>query len=63
MKARVLRAFGQPLEDVPEPKPGPRDALVEARANGLCGTDLKIVDGLVPSVRVPLLLGHESAGI
>ena len=35
MKGMVLRAFGKPLawEDVPEPKPGPREALVEARAN------------------------------
>lgn len=65
MKAMVLRAFGRPLgwEDVPDPTPGPREALVEACANGLCGTDLKIVHGLVPSVRVPRLLGHESAGI
>ena len=65
MKAMVLRSFGEPLawEDVAEPKPGPREALVEARANGLCGTDLKIVDGLVRSAKLPLLLGHESAGV
>ena len=65
MKAMMLRAFGKPLtwEDVPEPKPGPHEALVEARANGLCGTDLKIVDGLVHSAKLPLLLGHESAGV
>lgn len=65
MKAMLLKAFGQPLawEDVAEPRPGPHEALVEARANGLCGTDLKIVDGLVGSAKLPLLLGHESAGV
>jgi D-arabinose 1-dehydrogenase-like Zn-dependent alcohol dehydrogenase len=65
MKAMVLREFGKPLawEEVPDPKPGPREALVEAKANGLCGTDLKIVDGLVGTVKPPRLLGHESAGI
>lgn len=65
MKAMVLTAFGSPLAwtDVPEPGPGPREALVEAQANGLCGTDLKIVDGLVPSAKLPLMLGHESAGV
>ncbi|MBI4593443.1 MAG: alcohol dehydrogenase catalytic domain-containing protein, partial [Candidatus Rokubacteria bacterium] len=65
MNAMILKAFGQPLawEDAPEPKPGPRQALVEARANGLCGTDLKIVDGLVRSAKLPLRLGHESAGV
>jgi len=65
MKAMTLKAFGKPLawEEVPEPRPGPREALVEARANGLCATDLKIVDGLVRSAKLPLLLGHESAGV
>lgn len=65
MKAMVLRAFGKPLswEDVPEPTIGPRQALVRSQANGLCATDLKIVDGLVKSVKKPLRLGHESAGV
>jgi len=65
MKGMVLREFGKPLawEEAPEPKPGPREALVEAKANGLCGTDLKIVDGLVGTVKLPRLMGHESAGI
>ncbi len=65
MNAMVLEAFGRPLswQEVPDPKIGPRQALVRAKANGLCATDLKIVDGLVASARPPLLLGHESAGI
>jgi propanol-preferring alcohol dehydrogenase len=65
MKAMVLKAFGQPLawEEVPEPRIGPRQVLVQSKANGLCATDLKIVDGLVKSARTPLLLGHESAGV
>ena len=36
--------------------------LVRVRANGVCATDLKIVDGLVPSVSLPHVLGHEAAG-
>lgn len=65
MKAVVLEQFGKPLvwTDVPEPRLGTRQALVRSRANGLCATDLKIVDGLVKSVKTPLRLGHESAGI
>lgn len=65
MKAMILTAFGEPLawQEVPEPRPGPREALVEAGANGLCSTDLKIVDGLVRSAKLPLRLGHESAGV
>jgi D-arabinose 1-dehydrogenase-like Zn-dependent alcohol dehydrogenase len=65
MRAMVLEGFGKPLvrTEVPEPTLGPREALVRSRANGLCATDLKIVDGLVKSVKVPLPLGHESAGV
>lgn len=65
MKAMRLEEFGQPLawRDVPEPKIRPDQVLVRSQANGLCATDLKIVDGLVKSARTPLLLGHESAGV
>ncbi|MBI2177120.1 MAG: zinc-binding dehydrogenase [Candidatus Tectomicrobia bacterium] len=66
MKAMLLKEFGQPLswEEVPEPKiTGPRQVLVQAKANGLCATDLKIADGLVKSAKKPLLLGHESSGV
>lgn len=65
MKAMVLRAFGKPLvwEEVPDPKPGPEEVLIESHANGLCATDLTVVDGLLKTARPPLLLGHECAGI
>ena len=65
MKAMVLKEFGSSLawEEIPEPKIGPRDALVESRANGLCATDLKLIDGMIPRVKTPLILGHESSGI
>ena len=64
MKAMVLEQFQTPLrwQDVPEPDIGPRDALVRVAANGLCATDLKISDGLVPTVPLPHIPGHEAAG-
>jgi 2-desacetyl-2-hydroxyethyl bacteriochlorophyllide A dehydrogenase len=64
MKAMVLEAFNQPpvWRDVPDPTIGPRDVLVRVRAAGLCATDLKIVDGLVPGVSLPHVSGHEAAG-
>lgn len=65
MKGMVLKEFGQPLqyEEVPDPRLGPGQVLIESKANGLCATDLKVVDGLVKSSPVPLMLGHENAGI
>lgn len=65
MKAMVLREFGKPLvwEEVPEPRPGPEDVLIESRTNGLCATDLTVIDGLLKTAKPPLLLGHECAGI
>ena len=31
------------IVDVPEPEPGPRDALVRVSACGICGSDVKYV--------------------
>ena len=64
MKAMVLEQFQTPLtwQDVPEPDVGPRDVLIRVVANGLCATDLKITDGLVPTVPLPHIPGHEAAG-
>ena len=50
------------LDDVAEPQPGPRDALVRIAACGICGTDVSYVHlGLIPSHPIPL--GHEMAGV
>ena len=64
MKAMALEQFGGPLswQEVPEPEIGPRDVLIRVAANGLCATDLKIADGLVPTVTLPHIPGHEAAG-
>ncbi len=53
------------VTDVPEPKPGPADLLVEGLAVGVCGTDREIVAaeyGWAPPRQDRLVLGHESLG-
>lgn len=65
MKAAVLKEFGKPLvvEDVPVPEPGPDEVLVQVKASGLCMTDVHIQEGLIDSVELPYIPGHEMAGV
>jgi propanol-preferring alcohol dehydrogenase len=46
--------------DVPEPDPG--QVLVKVRACGVCRTDLHVVAGELPDVRIPVVPGHEIVG-
>jgi glucose 1-dehydrogenase len=53
------------LMDVPEPPPGDGPVLVQARAIGICGTDLEIINGeygWAPPGQERLIIGHESLG-
>jgi propanol-preferring alcohol dehydrogenase len=64
-KAMVLKEYTKPLtlEEVKQPTFGPREVLLKVKAAGVCGTDLKIRDGLVPTKELPLIPGHEVAGV
>jgi threonine dehydrogenase-like Zn-dependent dehydrogenase len=52
------------LIDVDPPATPPGEVLVRPLANGLCGTDLELIDGSIDQayVRYPLTLGHEWVG-
>jgi len=52
------------VDEAPEPEPGPRDAVVEVAACGICGSDLRYVrlGGLAGPMPAPMPLGHELAG-
>lgn len=65
MKAAVVHHFKDHLtiEDLPLPKPGPRDALVKIHACGVCHTDLHACHGDWPvKPKLPLVPGHEGVG-
>ena len=50
------------LDEIDDPVPGPRDALVRISACGICGTDVSYVHmGMTPGHPIPL--GHEMAGV
>ncbi|MFE9746940.1 glucose 1-dehydrogenase [Saccharothrix saharensis] len=53
------------VTELPEPRPGPGELLVEGLAVGVCGTDKEIARaeyGEPPPGRHRLVLGHESLG-
>jgi L-iditol 2-dehydrogenase len=50
-------------EEVPDPKPGPKDVIIRIKSCGICGSDIHSYKGKHPFVRPPIVLGHEFAGI
>jgi (R,R)-butanediol dehydrogenase/meso-butanediol dehydrogenase/diacetyl reductase/L-iditol 2-dehydrogenase len=66
MKAVVLKKVGVlEVQDVPDPEPEPDEIKVKIAYAGICGSDLKIIDG-APQ-KTPLrtgarILGHEASG-
>ena len=63
MKAALMYEGGDVrVEDVAEPA-ADGWALVEARAAGVCGTELHFLEGMIPPPSVPFQLGHEGAGV
>jgi propanol-preferring alcohol dehydrogenase len=65
MRAMVLRVLRQPLEleERPDPAPGPGEVRIRIEACAVCRTDLHLVDGALPSTRLPVVPGHEIVGI
>jgi len=62
--AAVLYDVRKPLvvEDVDLLEPGPHEVLVRWKANGVCHSDLHVMTGDYPHP-LPVVLGHEAAGI
>jgi threonine dehydrogenase-like Zn-dependent dehydrogenase len=50
-------------ESVPDPRiEHPRDAIIKVTACAICGSDLHIFDGVIPSMKHGDVLGHETMG-
>jgi propanol-preferring alcohol dehydrogenase len=61
----VLDRPGEALRaaEVPVPEHGPAQVLVRVRACGVCRTDLHVVDGELEEPKLPLIPGHQIAGV
>ena len=69
MKAIVKtdnKAGAYSVKDVPVPKPGAGEVLVQIKVTGLCYTDMSILNGDYKGrkpVPIPMIMGHEGAGV
>jgi alcohol dehydrogenase len=65
MRALVYRGPGlRALEERPKPEIGhPEDAIVRLTRTTICGTDLHILKGDVPTCQPGTTLGHEGVGV
>ena len=51
------------VQDVPDPQiMNPRDAIVRITSTAICGSDLHLFDGFIPSMEKGDILGHEFMG-
>jgi len=64
MKALVWHATNDVrVERVPDPKIlNPRDAIVKITSSAICGSDLHLLDGFIPTMQTGDILGHEFMG-
>lgn len=67
MRAWQMTGIDQPIQlvDLPDPVPGAGEVVVAPKAAGLCHSDIGYLDGTLSGNlgRLPIVLGHEIAGI
>lgn len=61
MKAAVFDGQDISIKEVPIPRLGDSQVLIQIKASGICGTDIAIAKGDLPTP-TPIILGHEFAG-
>jgi propanol-preferring alcohol dehydrogenase len=70
MQAMVLTQLGSLIDhpnpltlmDLPKPVPGPNELLIKVSACGVCHTELDEIEGRLPPVRLPMVIGHQVVG-
>ncbi len=65
MLLREIRPIGESplvLSDLPVPAPAAGEIRIRVSACGICRTDLHVIEGDLPPVRLPLVPGHQVVG-
>ena len=64
MKAAVLvKPHEFQIRDVAVPAIGRADALIKVERCGICGTDMHMFNGHYAADKLPIIPGHEFAGV
>ncbi len=69
MRAMVLKKVGliesSPLEwtNLPIPEPGPKEIRIKVHYCAICRTDLHVIEGDLPTMKLPLIPGHQIVGV
>jgi 2-desacetyl-2-hydroxyethyl bacteriochlorophyllide A dehydrogenase len=63
MQAVMTRPGTIEFRDVPKPKPGRGQVLIQVRRIGVCGSDVHVNHGKHPFTPYPVVQGHEFSGV
>jgi len=65
MKALCWHGHGDVRVDtVPDPKlKEPTDIIIKVTSSGICGSDLHLLDGYMPTMKSGDIMGHEPMGL
>ena len=68
MKAWQFAKTGEPLQlnEVPEPKAGPGEVVLDMKAAGICHSDVGLMEDegwLTLLAKTPITIGHENSGV
>ncbi|MHC4442326.1 MAG: zinc-dependent alcohol dehydrogenase family protein [Planctomycetota bacterium] len=69
MKAMILESMGpiegSPLKlvDLPDPEPSASEVRIKVKCCGICRTDLHVIEGELPEMRLPIIPGHQIVGV
>lgn len=63
LKVELREPYHLEFLDVPIPQPAPDEVLIQMKRLGICGSDVQVYHGKHKYAQLPLVQGHEGAGV
>src|SRR2546421_340608 len=62
---RVAPIESSPLKDfeIADPQPAARELRLRVNCCAICRTDLHVIEGDLPAMKMPIILGHQVVGV